>query len=165
MIRATAVAALAALLASCGLPAAPPVPAGSTSAPDAVLAACTSQGGYQLNDHAVACQGTFVGTLDAQCKSGWVPCVKSPLRPEDCAQFPGFFAAARSTSTTCQDAVNVLLGCGEVGTIPSTCSAGFARRVQCPGRAEAPSPFSCSGWTVTNIDPRSGVLCCQGSAP
>lgn len=162
---AAAAAALAALLAACGAPPSTSAPAGAGRGPEVVLEACTSGGGYQLNDRAAACQGVFSGTLESQCKSGWVPCAKSPLAPADCASFPGFFAAARSVSTTCQDAINVLLGCGEVGGIPSSCSAGFTRRVQCPGRQTDPNPFSCQGWVVINADPRSGVLCCQGSAP
>lgn len=162
---ATAAAALACVLAGCGAPPSTSAPAGSTSAPNAVLAACVSGGGYPLNERAAACQGVFTGTLEAQCKSGWAPCAKSPLDAASCAQLPGFFAGARSASTTCGDAVNVLLGCGFAGTIPPACSAGFARRVQCPGRQTDPNPFSCSGWTVRNIDARSGVLCCQGSAP
>jgi len=160
VIRAAAAVALACVLGACGAPPSTSAPAGSTSAPNAVLAACASGGGYPLNERAAACQGVFSGTLEAQCKSGWAPCTKSPLAPADCASFPGFFAAARSVSTTCGDAVNVLQGCGEVGGIPAACSAGFARRIPCPGQAAAPNPFSCSGWEVRNLDPKSGVLCC-----
>lgn len=158
--RKLAAAALACILGACGAPPAPSAPTGTRSAPQVVLEACTSGGGYPLGEHAVACQGVFTGTLEAQCRPGWAPCTRSPLRPADCASFPGFFAAARSASTACGDAVNVLLGCGEVGTIPPACSAGFARRVQCPGRQTDSNPFSCSGWQVANTDPRSGVLCC-----
>lgn len=159
-VLACAAAALICILGACGAPPHAEAPTGAGRAPGVVLAACVSGGGYQLNEHATACQGMFVGTLESQCKSGWVPCTKNPLAPADCAQLPGFFAAARTVSTSCGDAVNVLLGCGEVGTIPPACSAGFARRVQCPGRQTDSNPFSCSGWQVANTDPRSGVLCC-----
>lgn len=165
MTRATAAAALACVLGACGAPPSTSAPAGSTSAPNAVLAACVSGGGYPLNERAAACQGVFQGTLEAQCKSGWAPCTRSPLDESSCARFPGFFAGARSASTACGDAINVLLGCGEVGSTPAACSAGFQRRVQCPSRQTDPNPFSCQGWVVINADPRSGVLCCQGSAP
>lgn len=164
MTRATTAVTLAALLASCGMPPHSAVPAGTKSAPEVVLEACTSQGGYQLNDRAAACQGTFTGTLDSQCRQGWSPCTRSPLAPQDCVSLPGFFAASRTASTSCQDAVNALLGCGTFGSASRACSAGFARRVPCGGAASG-SPYSCSGSTVRNEDPKSGVLCCAARSP